>query len=268
MESSDGACRGSSAAASCVASAFATVGPSSFDKSGSTVYLKDMVSLVLENKPTDPVEFVSDYLRGVLRGSSPVSRAYQYVRLAPHHRRAFHDNCVVAHAGLSQANGSRDTADLETHLLLLEKLCSDLGDETVAATVLDALGRGTTQTRRTGESLLFEEFVTSVRGVLAFEELLLELRDALGMDDLISQDFKNTSPKALRVSREAVLETARKLGHDERAEAFREAVMLAIGKVSNGNDTFPNIRGATVPRDGAGEGDLIRSDEKSKRFLS
>ena len=68
-----------------------------FDASSLTVYLKDAVALVLENRPDDPVAFIAEYLRRVLHGASPVARAHQYLTLSPHHRDAFVDNAVVAH---------------------------------------------------------------------------------------------------------------------------------------------------------------------------
>ena len=83
------------------------VDPSAFDRSSLTVYLKDAVTLVLENRPADPVGFIADYLRRVLSGASNVSRAYQYLTLSPHHRQAFMDNAVVAFSVLD--TGGDDT---------------------------------------------------------------------------------------------------------------------------------------------------------------
>ena len=71
MESAEAARRRSSVAASaaCVESAATAAG--AFDASGLTVYLKDVVTLCLENRPEDPVAFVAEYLRRVTRGASP-----------------------------------------------------------------------------------------------------------------------------------------------------------------------------------------------------
>ena len=82
------------------------VDPTAFDRSSLTVYLKDVVTLVLENRPADPIGFIADYLRRVLSGASSVSRAYQYLTLSPHHRQAFMDNAVVAFSVLDA--GERD----------------------------------------------------------------------------------------------------------------------------------------------------------------
>ena len=81
MESAEAARRRSSAAASaaCVESAATAAG--AFDASGLTVYLKDVVTLCLENRPSDPVAFIAEYLRRVTHRTTPVSRACQYLRL-------------------------------------------------------------------------------------------------------------------------------------------------------------------------------------------
>jgi len=39
-----------------------------------------------------------------VRGASPVSRAYQYITLSPHHRQAFMDNAVVGRCRLTLTN--------------------------------------------------------------------------------------------------------------------------------------------------------------------
>ena len=93
-----------------------------FDRSNLTVYLKDVVTLVLENRPEDPVAFVADYLRRVLSGASPLSRAYQYLTLSPHYRQAFVDNATVAFSVLDAGPRGLTGAD---HAELLRALLSD-----------------------------------------------------------------------------------------------------------------------------------------------
>ena len=73
----------------------------SFDRSQLSVYLKDVVTLALENRPEDPIAFASDYLRRVLGGAGAVARAHQYLSLSPHTRRAFTDNALLAFEVLS-----------------------------------------------------------------------------------------------------------------------------------------------------------------------
>jgi len=95
------------AAAAAAAAPRALVDLADFDRSSLTVYLKDVLTLVLENRPADPVAFIADYLWRVLGGACQVSRAYQYVTLSPRHRQAFMDNAVVAFSVLDDAGGRR-----------------------------------------------------------------------------------------------------------------------------------------------------------------
>ena len=91
------------------------------------MYLKDVVTLVLENRPEDPVAFVADYLRRVLSGASPLSRAYQYLTLSPHYRRAFVDNATVAFSVLDAGPRGLTGAD---HAELLRARSSPTRPET------------------------------------------------------------------------------------------------------------------------------------------
>ena len=141
---------------------------SAFDRSNLTVYLKDVVTLVLENRPEDPVAFVADYLRRVLSGASPLSRAYQYLTLSPHHRQAFVDNATVAFSVLDAGPRGLTGAD---HADLLRTLLADAPPD-VARAAADALAP------RPDASVDFFEFLASARACLALRELLVELDDA------------------------------------------------------------------------------------------
>ena len=83
----------------------------SFDASQLTVYLKDVLTLALENRPEDPIAFASDYLRRVLGGAGAVARAHQYLALSPHTRRAFTDNALLAFDVLSGSGGDEEGGD-------------------------------------------------------------------------------------------------------------------------------------------------------------
>ena len=241
MESAEEARRRSSAAASaaCVESAATAAG--AFDASGLTVYLKDVMTLCLENRPSDPVAFVAEYLRRVTRGASPVSRACQYLRLAPHHRREFVDNAVIAHAELcgGARGGPKEDetgVDPEDHLAVLRKLCAHLPPsvaETAArATRAEVCGRARDDERfrdaRTSGVDVFA-FVASVRACLAFEELLGDLEEAARRG---ASAFDASRPMArealLKAAEDAVGGSERGGGRDARADAFLEAVDVAL----------------------------------------
>ena len=139
-----------------------------FDASSLTVYLKDAVALVLENRPDDPVAFIAEYLRRVLHGASPVARAHQYLTLSPHHRDAFVDNAVVAHDVLGAASGPRGVVTGAQHAALLERLCEDFPPETRRVTV-DAFARAP------DDAVDFFEFLGGAKTCRAMAVLLEEL---------------------------------------------------------------------------------------------
>ena len=245
MESAEAARRRSSAAASaaCVESAATAAGV--FDASGLTVYLKDVVTLCLENRPKDPVAFIAEYLRRVTRRTTPVSRACQYLKLAPHHRRAFMDNAAVAHAGLSAGSNKTPSPGVrpEDHLLVLREMCARLPRgvaETAASAALSRRrrrDRRRRRNRRCEDGVDFFEFAGSVRACLAFEELLGELEETLSIE------LRGASPRRTRRDRwhrealRAAAETAAGGeegggGRDARdAETFLEAVDVALGAI-------------------------------------
>ena len=236
MESAEAARRRSSAAASaaCVESAATAAG--AFDASGLTVYLKDVVTLCLENRPSDPVAFIAEYLRRVTHRTTPVSRACQYLRLAPHHRRAFMDNAAVAHAGLCAGSNKTQTPPLvrpEDHLLVLRETCARLPRRVVETAARAALSRRFRDETVVG--LDFFEFAGSVRACLAFEELLGELEETLSSISSIASDAaRPVARDALR----AAAETAAG-GRDARdAETFLEAVDVALGAIPEATVTF------------------------------
>lgn len=246
MESAEAARRRSSAAASaaCVESAATAAG--AFDASGLTVYLKDVVTLCLENRPSDPVAFIAEYLRRVTHRTTPVSRACQYLRLAPHHRRAFMDNAAVAHAGLCAGSNKTQTPGVrpEDHLLVLRETCARLPRRVVETAARAALSRrfrdetvvgaGTGGASRS-DGLDFFEFAGSVRACLAFEELLGELEETLSSISSIASDAaRPVARDALR----AAAETAAG-GRDARdAETFLEAVDVALAAIPGATVTF------------------------------
>ena len=62
--------------------------------------MKDVVTLLLENRPSSPIAFMAKYFRTVTQGSSPLLRAYRYIRLASPSQDAFVDVATaLEHAG-------------------------------------------------------------------------------------------------------------------------------------------------------------------------
>eukprot|EP00947_MAST-08B_sp_MAST-8B-sp1_P005708 g5708.t1 len=100
------------------------------DRYGVTAHLKDLVTLLLENRPDSPLEFATDYFRNVVHGSTAVVRAYRHVRLAHHKSPAFNDNLAAAY-GFLEGDGSQVSLGLggSSFMKLVGMLCHDFPDE-------------------------------------------------------------------------------------------------------------------------------------------
>eukprot|EP00818_Percolomonas_sp_WS_P003974 CAMPEP_0117439846 /NCGR_PEP_ID=MMETSP0759-20121206/2772_1 /TAXON_ID=63605 /ORGANISM="Percolomonas cosmopolitus, Strain WS" /LENGTH=251 /DNA_ID=CAMNT_0005231567 /DNA_START=184 /DNA_END=940 /DNA_ORIENTATION=+ len=57
--------------------------------------MKDVVTLLLENRPEDCLQFMANYFSNVVHGSSYMIRSYRYIKLTERNREAFFDNLVV-----------------------------------------------------------------------------------------------------------------------------------------------------------------------------
>mmetsp|Transcript_17009 Transcript_17009/g.28689 ORF Transcript_17009/g.28689 Transcript_17009/m.28689 type:complete len:239 (-) Transcript_17009:636-1352(-) len=139
------------------------------NESGLTLYLKDALTIMLENRPEDPLHFLHEYFQMVTRGKNPVDRAYRYLRLSPKDRVVFMDNLVAAFSLLESTGGSAGFTGRE-YMKVLKLLCSDFPPEIVHL-LFQVLGRGDT------DSIGFEDFVGGIKTCLLFEEFLEEAED-------------------------------------------------------------------------------------------
>lgn len=140
----------------------------SFDRSQLSVYLKDVVTLALENRPEDPIAFASDYLRRVLGGAGAVARAHQYLSLSPHTRRAFTDNALLAFEVLSGDEEGEKPVPGRKFNQLIDALLED-APSAIAERVRDVL-------RTTDDAeVRWWEFQRAAKACFALRELLEEL---------------------------------------------------------------------------------------------
>ena len=140
----------------------------SFDRSQLSVYLKDVVTLALENRPEDPIAFASDYLRRVLGGAGAVARAHQYLSLSPHTRRAFTDNALLAFEVLSGDEEGEKPVPGRKFNQLIDALLED-APSAIAERVRDVL-------RTTDDAeVRWWEFQRATKACFALRELLEEL---------------------------------------------------------------------------------------------
>jgi hypothetical protein len=132
------------------------------NKYGLTAYFKDVMTLVLENRPNDPLEFITEYYRNCAEGSSYLHRSYRYIRLTERNKEVFMDNLYMAYKSLSRRKGSIGTTGEEL-TKLLSLLCNDFPPD-VSAAILRRLGK------RDSDVVSFEEFALATKACLMFEE--------------------------------------------------------------------------------------------------
>jgi hypothetical protein len=77
------------------------------DRFGVNAHLKEIVTLLLENRPSAPIDFTAEYFRNVAHGSSPLVRSYSYIKLTRQTRSAFMHNLVSAYMALETKSGTR-----------------------------------------------------------------------------------------------------------------------------------------------------------------
>ena len=134
------------------------------DKSGVTAYMKDVVTLLLENRPSAPIAFICRYFRSITQGgTSPLLRAYRYIQLAPPQQAAFVDNLVAAYLALDSRRGASNVTGFELQPLL-KLICANCPLD-VSLQLLHQLGR------TESEPVSFDEFSAVVRAGLLYEEL-------------------------------------------------------------------------------------------------
>lgn len=132
------------------------------NKYGLSAYFKDVMTLVLENRPHDPIDFITEYYRNCAQGSSHLHRSYRYIRLTERNNDVFMDNLYMAYKSLSRRKGSIGATGEEMSKLLA-LLCHDFPPD-VSSNILRRLGR------RAADVVTFEEFALATKSCLLYEE--------------------------------------------------------------------------------------------------
>lgn len=145
------------------------------DRYGVTAYMKDVVTLLLENRPSSPIAFMAKYFRTVTQGSSPLLRAYRYIRLANPSQDAFVDNLVSAYVALDARRGVSGVTGAEL-LRLLRLLCAECPIDVTRSLLLLI-------DRTESDPVCFEEFSSAVRAGLLYDELFQRASSLFAMCD-------------------------------------------------------------------------------------
>lgn len=125
------------------------------ERCGVTAYLKDVVTLMLENQPPNPLAFMAHYFQQVTKGSSALSRAYRYIRLAEPEQQVFRDNLVAAFHSLESRGDEGFVAGSD--LLRLLRLLGSNSALDVSRSLLALLNKSE------GDAFSFCDFSIAVR---------------------------------------------------------------------------------------------------------
>lgn len=132
---------------------------------GVTTYMHDMLASLLENRPTDPIDFISDYFDHVVQGdaSDPLQRCCRYIRLSKPNAGPFMDNLAAAYAILDLHHGLTTTRLTD----LIRYLCKDLPFEVVTSVLYIVESSP-------ADRVAFSNFVATIRAVLMYEEFVTQ----------------------------------------------------------------------------------------------
>ena len=133
------------------------------DRFSVTAYLKDVTTLLLENRPSCPVAFIADYFKNVIQGTSPLVRSYRYIRLTALTRLSFWDNLVAAYATLDDRKGGGVGVTGADMRRLVHLLCVDFPPEIINA-VLEVYDKTETCV------IPFRHFSSGVYACLMYEQ--------------------------------------------------------------------------------------------------
>ena len=135
------------------------------DRHGVTRYLHDMLAVLLENRPSDPIDFISDYFDHVVQGDGgdPLQRCCRYIRLSKPGTRPFMDNLAAAYATLDLHQGLSAARLSE----LVRLLCRAMPFEVLSSVLFLVEAGGATS-----ERVPFAEFVATIRVALMYEEFV------------------------------------------------------------------------------------------------
>jgi len=97
-------------------------------RTGVTSEIKDAITLVIENRPEDPISFLAEFFDSQASTTTALMRAHQKLILVHHSRPSFQNNLVLAYNILHQQKNINGLQGLtgKTYNDLLTMLCRDL----------------------------------------------------------------------------------------------------------------------------------------------
>lgn len=168
------------------------------EKTGVSNTLKDLVTALLENRPQNPIHFISEYLK--ISSASGVLKSYKLIKLSKYNRRCFMDNLVSAYMNLDNKRGvSGQGITGVDYMKILKMICLDFPSEIVDE-VLTILGK------RDTDIVSFEDFSAGINAILMYEEFFSEAEELF-----VYLDFN----KSGKVEMDKLFNAFRKIGDNK-----------------------------------------------------
>eukprot|EP00735_Rhodelphis_limneticus_P001169 TRINITY_DN11737_c0_g1::TRINITY_DN11737_c0_g1_i1::g.11605::m.11605 TRINITY_DN11737_c0_g1::TRINITY_DN11737_c0_g1_i1::g.11605 ORF type:complete len:289 (-),score=21.36,sp/Q8BHR8/CK049_MOUSE/29.87/2e-09,Dpy-30/PF05186.8/0.0026,EF-hand_8/PF13833.1/2,EF-hand_8/PF13833.1/95,RIIa/PF02197.12/0.1 TRINITY_DN11737_c0_g1_i1:109-975(-) len=191
-------------------------------RSGVTNPLRDAVTLLLENRPEQPIVFLADYFRQLCQPATPLPFSYHTLRASPRHRDIFFDNVAQSYNILvSQKNTQGDQNAVLTgneFFQLLKLLCMDFPMD-IWQTLLVILNK------REVDVIDFIDFQSCLRTVVLYEEFFEKTEHICYAFDIHCTGVISRR-RALAVIREAskTLDSAYTIPTQEELDVFAAAL--------------------------------------------
>lgn len=124
---------------------------------------QDVMTLVLENRPEQPLDFIAEYFRSIVRGATPISRSFRYIRMHPRGRETFMENLASAYLVLDSKVGQSTGLTGREYNKLLRLVCNDFPVD-IVDTIFGVLDK------QNNDTIDFRSFCAGINSCLLYEE--------------------------------------------------------------------------------------------------
>ena len=206
-------------------SSLANMSPEDYlEKTSLNANLKEAVSLLLENRPENPILFLADYFRNLMNGSGTnIMKAYKLITLNKHDAKSFEDNVFQAYTLLEKGSQSGGVRGLE-FIKLAQMLCIEHPHEVYCLFLKELSLTMKILDKKEDEHIDFDEFLLGIKTILLLDSYFEE------MEVIFKHlDFKKTG----RITKDEFMEAIVKLNsrsHELRVPTHEEvcASLLSI----------------------------------------
>ena len=170
------------------------------------VYLRDAISLLLENRPENPILFLADHFRNIQQGQqggahSNILKAYRLITLNKYDSKSFSDNVFQAYTLIEKDHGNAGVKGID-FIKLAQMLCIDY-----PADILHGILR--LLDKREEENVEFDEFLCGIKTILLFDNYFEEMEQLFRYLD---------TQKAGKIKKEELIHSVKKLNAQRTSE--------------------------------------------------